>query len=189
MSRLILIRPSGGCLLLACLVLIRPSCCCLLLGGPVLVRTSCRRRDVSLRYAVFRSAYGQKRPLWTRYAATEEHARPRASSCTQLMVTEWAKLHSVDRDRSATLETMTAQTIPEYLEEEREKAADNQLRMEEEAARIGPLQHGHHRTPKQPKLELIPSVKAANKKRKTVAVARKKPRAARKMATKTRKRA
>jgi hypothetical protein len=41
---------------------------------------------------------------------------------------------------------MTAQTIPEYLEEEREQAADNQLRMEEEVARIGPLQHGHHRT-------------------------------------------
>jgi hypothetical protein len=87
---------------------------------------------------------------------------------------------------------MTAQTIPEYLEEEREKAADNQLRMEEEAARIQPLQHGRHRTAKQPKLELIPPVKAATKrkkKRKTVTVARKEPRATRKMATKTRKRA
>jgi hypothetical protein len=31
---------------------------------------------------------------------------------------------------------MTTQTIPEYLEEERQKAADTQLRTEEEAARI-----------------------------------------------------
>jgi hypothetical protein len=86
---------------------------------------------------------------------------------------------------------MTVQTIPEYLEEERQKTADTELRTEEEAARIQPLQHGHHRKAKQPRLELLPQVKAATKKRnrKTVAVARKKPRAARKMATKTRKRA
>jgi hypothetical protein len=87
---------------------------------------------------------------------------------------------------------MPAQTILEYLEEERERAADNQLRTEEEAARIQPLQHGHHRTAKQPKLELLPPVKAAakkKKKRKNVVVARKKSRAARKMATKTHKRA
>ena len=31
---------------------------------------------------------------------------------------------------------MTVQTIPEYLEEERQKAADTQLRTEEEAARV-----------------------------------------------------
>ena len=100
-------------------------------------------------------------------------------------------MHSLDGDRTAKLGAMTAQTIPEYLEEEREKAADNQLRIEEEAARIQPLQHGHHRTAKQLKLELIPPVKAATKKkkkRKTVAVTRNKPRAKRKMATKARKR-
>jgi hypothetical protein len=83
---------------------------------------------------------------------------------------------------------MTAQTIPEYLEEERQKATDTQLRTEEEAARIQPLRHGHHRTAKQPKLELLPPVKAATKK-KTAAVARKKPHASGKTATKTRKRA
>ncbi len=87
---------------------------------------------------------------------------------------------------------MTAQTIPEYLEEERQKAADTQLRTEEEAARIQPLQHGHHRKAKQPRLLVLPQMKAATKKkkkRKTVVVARKKPHAAKKMATKTRKRA
>jgi hypothetical protein len=85
---------------------------------------------------------------------------------------------------------MTTQTIPEYLEEERQKAADTQTRTEEEAARIQPLQHGHHRTAKPAKLELQSPVKAATKKkkkRKTAAVARKKPRAAKKTATKTRK--
>jgi len=87
---------------------------------------------------------------------------------------------------------MTTQTIPEYLEEERQKSEDTQLRTEEEAARIQPLQHGHHRTAKSPKLELLPPVKAATKKKKkkkTIAVARKKPRATRKVTTKTRKRA
>lgn len=101
-------------------------------------------------------------------------------------------MHSLDGDSSATLQAMTVQTIPEYLEEERQKAADTQLRTEEEAARIQPLHHGHHRKAKQPKLPLLTQVKAATKKkkkRKTVAVARKKPRAARKMTVKTRKRA
>ena len=96
------------------------------------------------------------------------------------------------RRRSATLAAMTTQTIPEYLEEERQKAADTQLRTEEEAARIQPLRHGHHRTAKQPKVELLPPVKAAakrKKKKKTAAVARKKPRASGKTAAKTRKRA
>jgi len=105
--------------------------------------------------------------------------------------TEWPKLHSLDGDSSATLQAMTAQTIPEYLEEERQKAADTQLRTEEEAARIQPLQHGHHRKAKQRRLPLLPQVKAATKKKKkkkTVAVARKKPRAAKTMAAKTRKR-
>ena len=87
---------------------------------------------------------------------------------------------------------MTTQTIPEYLEEERQTAADTQLRTQEEAARIQPLQHGHHRTAKQSKVELLAPVKPATKKkrkRKTAVVARKKPRAAGKKATKNRKRA
>jgi len=84
---------------------------------------------------------------------------------------------------------MTTQTIAQYLDEERQKATDTQLRTEEEAARIQPLQHGHHRTAKQPKVELLPPVKAVTKKKKTAAVARKKPRASGKMAAKTRKRA
>jgi hypothetical protein len=84
---------------------------------------------------------------------------------------------------------MTTQTIAEYLDEERQKATDTQLRTEAEAARIQPLQHGHHRTAKQPRLELVPPVKASSKKkkkRKIAAVARKKPRAAKKMAAKVR---
>jgi hypothetical protein len=116
----------------------------------------------------------------------------RVSQHIHEIVTEWLKLHSLDGDRSATLQAMTVQTIPEYLEEERQKTADTELRTEEEAARIQPLQHRHHRKAKRPGLELLPQVKAATKKkktRKTVAVARKKPRAARKMAAKTRKRA
>jgi hypothetical protein len=100
------------------------------------------------------------------------------------------KLHSLDRDGSGTLQAMTAHTIPEYLEEERQKATDTQLRTEVEAARIQALQRGHHRTAKQPKLELLPPVKAATKKKKrTVAVAHGKPRASGKMAAETRKRA
>jgi len=59
--------------------------------------------------------------------------------------------------------------------------------MEEEAARIQPLHHGHHRTAKQPKLELPSPVEAAAKARTTVAAARKKPHAARKTAAKARK--
>jgi hypothetical protein len=103
---------------------------------------------------------------------------------------------------------MTTQTIPEYLEEERQKTADTQLRTEKEAARIEPLQHGHHRHSNQSKLELelVPPFRAATKnktkskkktastkiktkKRSTAAVTRMKPRAAGNKATKTRKRA
>jgi hypothetical protein len=82
---------------------------------------------------------------------------------------------------------MTTKTIPAYLEDERRKRRDAQRRMEEEAARIQPLHHGHHRTAKQPKLELPSPVEAAAKARKTVAAARKKPHAARKTAAKARK--
>ena len=88
---------------------------------------------------------------------------------------------------------MTTRTIPEYLEEEGKKATENQLRTEQEAARIQPLQHGHHRTAKQPKTAIAACSQTRNreeeKKRKTVAVVRKKPRAAKKMAAKPRKRA
>jgi hypothetical protein len=82
---------------------------------------------------------------------------------------------------------MTTKTIPAYLEEERQKDRDAQLRMEEEAARIQPFHHGHHRTAKQPKLELPSVVKAEPNARKPAAAARKKSRIARKTATKARK--
>jgi hypothetical protein len=81
---------------------------------------------------------------------------------------------------------MTTKTIPAYLENERRKDCDAQLRMEAEAARIKPLNHGHHRTAKQPKRELLSLAKAAPKARKTAAQARNKPRTARKTATKAR---
>jgi hypothetical protein len=86
---------------------------------------------------------------------------------------------------------MTTKTIPAYLEDERQKNGDAELRIEEEAARIQPLQHGHHRTAKQPKLELQTAVEATVKTRvktgKTGVAVRKKPRAARKTARKARK--
>jgi hypothetical protein len=82
---------------------------------------------------------------------------------------------------------MTTKTIPEYLEEERQKDRNAQLRKEEEAARIQPLHHGHHRTAKQPKLELPSVVKAVPKARKPAAAAHKKPRTSQKTAMKARK--
>jgi hypothetical protein len=82
---------------------------------------------------------------------------------------------------------MTTKTIPEYLADERKKGRDAQLRMEEEAARIQPLNHGHHRTAKQPKMELPSSANAAHKARKTALTSGKKPSTARKTATKARK--
>jgi hypothetical protein len=80
---------------------------------------------------------------------------------------------------------MTTKTIPEYLEDERQKDCDAQLQAEAEAARVQPLNHGHHRAAKQPMRELPTVVKAAPKARKTAAQARKKP--ARKVAAKARK--
>jgi len=62
-----------------------------------------------------------------------------------------------------------------------------QLRMEEEAARIQPLNHAHHRTTKEPKRELPSVVKAAPKARMTAAQAREKPRTAQTTVTKARK--
>src|ERR1700690_2790230 len=70
---------------------------------------------------------------------------------------------------------MTTRTIPEYLEDERRNRADTQLRTEEEAARIQPLQHGHHRTAKPPSPELTASVKAVGKARKATIAKTKKP--------------
>jgi hypothetical protein len=82
---------------------------------------------------------------------------------------------------------MTTKTIPEYLEDERQKHCDAQLRMEDEAARIQPLSDGHQRTAKRPELDLPSVVKNAPKARKTAAQTRETPRTARKTATKARK--
>jgi len=100
---------------------------------------------------------------------------------------------------------MTTKTIPEYLEDERRKDMDTQLRTEEEAGRIQALHHGHHRTPKPPRPELPAPLEAAVKARKTsvakvrktvvankrkpAAATGKKPAAGRKTGTKARKRA
>jgi hypothetical protein len=73
---------------------------------------------------------------------------------------------------------MPTKTIPEYLEDERRNREDTQLRTEEEAARIQPLQHGHHRTPKPPRPELSAPVEAVAKARKPAAVKTRKPAAA-----------
>jgi hypothetical protein len=101
--------------------------------------------------------------------------------------TEWLKLNSLQGAGSATLLAMTTKTIPAYLEDERKKVEDAQQRIDGEAARIQLLQHGHHRTPKQPTPELPSVVKAGSKARKTAAAAMNKPRTARKKATKSRK--
>jgi hypothetical protein len=82
---------------------------------------------------------------------------------------------------------MTTKTIPAYLEDERQKRKGDLLRTEAEAARIQPLRHGHHRTTKQPELELPSPIEATPKKRKTATAIRKKPRATRKTVTKARK--
>ncbi len=127
-------------------------------------------------------------------------------SALALALSEWPKWNRLFAAGSATLGAMTTQTIPEYLEEERQKTADTQLRTEKEAARIEPLQHGHHRSSNQSKLKLrlVPPFRAATKKkieskkktaskktkkRNTAVVASKKPRAAGSKTTKTRKRA
>ena len=81
---------------------------------------------------------------------------------------------------------MTTKTIPAYLQDERQKSQDDLLRMEAEAARIQLLRHGHHRTTKQPELELPAPIEATPKKRKTATATREKPRVARKTTTKAR---
>jgi hypothetical protein len=82
---------------------------------------------------------------------------------------------------------MPTKTIPAYLEDERIKQADDQKRIEEEAARILSLHHGHHRAAKQPKVELKSSVKAFVNQRKSSKVHREKPHATHETVTKARK--
>src|ERR1700684_46758 len=84
---------------------------------------------------------------------------------------------------------MATKTIPEYLEDERRNRAHTELRTEEEAANIESLHHGHHRTPKPPKLELPAPVEAVAKPKKTRLAKTRKPAVAKAMksaATKTR---
>jgi hypothetical protein len=81
---------------------------------------------------------------------------------------------------------MTTKTIPEYLEDERRKLAEAQIRLEEEAAHIEASHPAHRRTAKQPKIESRRQSKAAVKTKKTGA--RKKTRVTKKAAMKARKR-
>ena len=78
---------------------------------------------------------------------------------------------------------MTTKTISAYLEDEGRKREDDQQRMKAEAARIRPLHHGHHRTAKQPKVELTFLVQAGGEGKKIAVAARKKQRVARKTIT------
>ena len=71
---------------------------------------------------------------------------------------------------------MTTKTIPEYLEDERQKYRDDQLRMKEEAARIQPLHHGHHRATKEHAATLPTVVEVAPKTTNSSAAVAKKPR-------------
>jgi hypothetical protein len=82
---------------------------------------------------------------------------------------------------------MTTKTIPKYLEDERQKYADAVLRIAEEAVRIQSLHRSHHRTTKQPKVELLSPVGAAGQRKAIAATVEKKPRAARRTATRVRK--
>jgi hypothetical protein len=97
-----------------------------------------------------------------------------------------AKIAQLGQGEFCQTPAMTTKTIPEYLEDERQKNWDAQLRIEEEAARIQPMHHGRHCTAKQPVRELPSVVKAATRARKTATQAPKKSRTARKSATKVR---
>src|ERR1019366_8412545 len=108
--------------------------------------------------------------------------RWRPMNCPQV-----AKIGQLGRGWFCHTAAMPTKTIPAYLEDERQKASDAQLRMEEEAARIQPLHHGHHRTAKQPTLQLPSPVEAAPKARRAAAASHKKSRTARKTATRARK--
>jgi hypothetical protein len=70
---------------------------------------------------------------------------------------------------------MATKTIPEYLEDERRSREDTQLRTDEEADRIQLLHPGHHRTRKQPNLELPAPVEVVVKAKKPAVAKARKP--------------
>jgi hypothetical protein len=70
---------------------------------------------------------------------------------------------------------MATKTIPEYLEDERRSREDTQLRTDEEADRIELLHPGHHRTRKQPNLELPAPVEVVVKAKKPAVAKARKP--------------
>ena len=109
------------------------------------------------------------------------------TSCIQINLSRSAQNRTAWTGIVCETLAMTTKTIPEYLEDERQKDRDAHLRMDEETARIQPLNHGHHRNAKQPKLESPSVVKAVPEARKTVAVVPKQSRIAQKKATKARK--
>ncbi len=73
---------------------------------------------------------------------------------------------------------MATKTIPEYLEDERKRCEDTQLRTDEEADRIQLLHPGHHRTRKQPKPELPAPVEVVVEAKKPAVAKARKPAAA-----------
>jgi hypothetical protein len=77
-----------------------------------------------------------------------------------------AKIGQIGEREFCHTAAMTTRTIPEYLEEEGQEAIDNQPRTEEEAARIQPLQHGHHGTAKQPRTGIAASSQSRNQEKK-----------------------
>jgi hypothetical protein len=70
---------------------------------------------------------------------------------------------------------MATKTIPEYLEDERRSREDTQLRTDEEADRIELLHPGHHRTRKQPNLDLPAPVEVVVKAKKPAVAKARKP--------------
>jgi hypothetical protein len=64
---------------------------------------------------------------------------------------------------------MTTKTIPEYLEDERRKLTEAQLRADEEAARIQVSHHAHRRAANQPEIDAPRQPKAAVKTKTTAA--------------------
>jgi hypothetical protein len=98
-----------------------------------------------------------------------------------------AKIEQFGKSKFCHNVAMTTKTIPAYLEDERKKDKDAQQRIQEEAARIQPLHHGHHRAAKQPKLESSSVVRPAHKSGKTASPAGKNAHTARKKVTTARK--
>lgn len=98
-----------------------------------------------------------------------------------------AKIAQFGRSKFCHTRAMTTKTIPEYLEDERQKNTDAQRRTDAEAARNQSLHHDYHRTAKQPELELLSPVKTTVKARKTAAADQNNSRGTRKTATKARK--